>query len=62
MTIDVPGLGRSPEEGNGNPLQYLAWESHGGKSLVGYTPQGLKEWDMTELLHFHFHIDVISLI
>ena len=23
----VPGLGRSPGEGNGNPLQYLAWES-----------------------------------
>ena len=22
----IPGLGRSPEEGNGNLLQYLAWE------------------------------------
>ena len=22
----VPGLGRSPGEVNGNPLQYLAWE------------------------------------
>ena len=22
----VPGLGRSPGEGNGNPLQYLAWK------------------------------------
>ena len=21
----IPGLGRSPGEGNGNPLQYLAW-------------------------------------
>jgi len=22
----VPGLGRSPAEGNGNPLQYPSWE------------------------------------
>ena len=22
----VPGLGRSPAEGNGNPLQYIAWK------------------------------------
>ena len=22
----IPGLGRSPEEGIGNPLQYLAWK------------------------------------
>ena len=21
----IPGLGRSPKEGNGNPLQHLAW-------------------------------------
>ena len=30
----------------------LAGESHGGKSLVGYSPQGCKESDRTELLHF----------
>ena len=22
----IPGLGRSPGEGNGNPLQYIAWK------------------------------------
>jgi len=22
----IPGSGRSPKEGNGNPLQYLAWK------------------------------------
>ena len=22
----IPGLGRSPGEGNGNPLQHLAWK------------------------------------
>ena len=27
---------------------------HGQRSLVGYSPQGCKESDMTERLHFHF--------
>ena len=49
-----PGLGRSPGEGNGNTLQYLFLprESHGWRSLVGYTPWGCKELDMTERVHF----------
>ena len=29
----IPGLGRSPGEGNGNPLQFLSGEFHGQKSL-----------------------------
>ena len=49
----IPGLGRSPGEGNGNPL--LPGKSHGQRSLVGYNPWGRKESDMTERLHFHFH-------
>ena len=49
----IPGLGRSPEEGNGNPLQYLK-DPHGQRSLVVYSPWGHKELDMTERLHFHF--------
>ena len=32
----------------------LPGESHGGRSLVGYSPWGRKESDMTERLHFHF--------
>ena len=37
----VPGWGRSPGEGNGNPLQYSCLETpHGQKSLVGYSPRG----------------------
>ena len=37
----ICGLGRSPGEGNGNPLQYSCLgESHGQRSLVGYIP-----WD-----------------
>ena len=84
----IPGLGRSPGEGNGNALQYswaslvaqtvknlpamretwdgsLGWEDpleegmathsylenpHGQRSLVGYSPRGRKELDMTERL------------
>ena len=48
----IPGLGRSPGEGNGNPLQYSCLEkSHRQRSLVGYSPWGRKESDMTERLH-----------
>ena len=35
----IPGLGRFPEEAYGNPLQYSCLgESHGQRSLVGYSP------------------------
>ena len=44
-----PGLGRSPGEGHGNPLQYSCLENpHGQRSLVGYSPWGRKELDTTE--------------
>ena len=44
----IPGSGRSPGEGNGNPLQYSCLEkSHGWRSLVGYCPWTRKESDMT---------------
>ena len=43
----IPGLGRSSGERNGNPLQYSGLEN-GQRSLVGYSPWGLKESDRTE--------------
>ena len=47
----IPGSGRSPGEGNGNPLQYSCLEkSHGLRSLVGYTPWDGKESYKTEQL------------
>ena len=47
----VLGLGRSPGEGNGNPLQYSCLENpHGQRNLVGYSPWGLKELDTAERL------------
>ena len=45
----IPGLGRSPGEGIGYPLRYSCLENpHGQRSLVGYSPWGYKESDMTE--------------
>ena len=39
----IPGLGRSPGGGHGNPLQYSCLENpHGQKSLVGYSPRGTR--------------------
>ena len=50
----VPGLGRSSAERNGYPLPvFLPGESHGQRSLVGYSPWGGKESDMTEQLSMH---------
>ena len=37
----------SRREGNGNPLHYSC---HGQRSLMGYSPWGYKESDMTEQL------------
>ena len=45
----IPGLGRSPGRGHGNPLQCSCLENpHGQRNLVGYSPRGCKELDMTE--------------
>ena len=48
----IPGLGRSPGEGSGYPLQYLFLprQFHGQRSLVGYSSWGHKESDTTERL------------
>ena len=40
----IPGSGKSPGGGNGNPLQYSCLENpHGQRSLAGYGPWGRKE-------------------
>ena len=45
----IPGLGRSPRGGHGNPLQYSCLENaHGPRSLVCYSQWGCKELDATE--------------
>ena len=45
----IPGSGRSPGEGNGNPLQYSCLENPPGqRRLAGYRPWGCKESNTTE--------------
>ena len=48
----IPGLGGSPGEGNGNPLQYSCLENPmDGGTWLGYSPWGRKKSDKTEQLH-----------
>ena len=50
-----PWLGRIPWRRKWQPTPvFLPGESHGRRSRVGYSPQGRKELDTTERLHFHF--------
>ena len=50
----IPGLGRSPGGGHGNPPQYSCLENpHGQRSLVGCSSWGCKESDTTEQLSTH---------
>ena len=45
----IPGLGRSPWGGHGNPLQFSCLENpHGQRSLAIYSPWDCKEADTTE--------------
>ena len=47
----IPGLGRYPGEGNGNPLQYSCLENPPGqRSLAGCRPQGCKAFNTAERL------------
>ena len=57
----IPGLGRSPGGGHGNPLQYSYLENpHGQRSLVGYSPWGCKESSTTERLSTAQHFGNFS--
>ena len=54
----ISGSGRSPGEGNGNPLQYSSLENSRDRGAwqatvlgSGYSPQGHKESDMTLFFH-----------
>ena len=51
----IPGLGRSPGEGNGNPLQYSCLENSVGRGAWWTTTHGVrKSWDTTERLTLCF--------
>ena len=59
----IPGLGRSPGEGHGDPLQYSCLENPlGQRSLGGFNPRGCKGSDTTEQLSITQHICCYSSI
>ena len=47
----IPGLGRSPGEGNDNPLQYSGLENPMDGGAWWLQSMGHKEMDMTETKH-----------
>ena len=47
----IPGSGRTPGEGNGNPLQYSRLEN---------PMDGGAESDTTEQLHFHLPLNILT--
>ena len=58
----IPGLGRSPGGGRGNPLQCSCLENpHGQRSLADYSQWGHKESDTTERLGAHTHTQSSSM-
>ena len=55
----IPGSGRFPGEGNGNPLQYSCLENPmDGGAWCRLLSMDCKESGMTEQLHFHFHFQI----
>ena len=50
----IPGLGRSPGEGNSSPLQYSCLGYPTNRGARQATVHGVTKSDTTEWLHFHF--------
>ena len=50
----VPRSGRSPGEGNGNPLQYSCLEDPMGKGALWATVHGVAK-SQTQLSNYHIH-------
>ena len=59
-----PWVRKVPWRRKGQPtLVFLPGKSHGQRSLVGYTPQGRKELDVTEqLTHTHKHFKKLKML
>ena len=51
----IPGLGRSPGEGNGNPLQHPCLENPMDRRVWRAIVHGVVESDTTECILVHTH-------
>ena len=57
-----PWVGKIPWRRAWQPTPvFLPGETHGQRSLVGYSPWGHKGLDTTEQLHFRFHLKQMHL-
>ena len=60
-SVFICSLGTSAQRRQWHPTPVLLpGKSHGRRSLVGYSPWGHTESDMTERLHFHFSLSRIG--
>ena len=55
----IPGLGRFPGEGNGNPLQYSGLENSMDRGAWQAIVHGVTK-SRTQLSNFHFHLHPLS--
>ena len=55
----IPGLGRFPGEGNGNPLQYSGLENSMDRGAWQAIVHGVTK-SQTQLSNFHFHLYPLS--
>ena len=59
-TVSIPGSGRSPGEGNGNPLQYSCLENPMGREAWWATVHGVtKSWTRQSDFTFIFFTFII---
>ena len=59
LNSGIPGIKRQRRQWHPTPV-LLPGKSHGPRSLVGCSPWGHTESDMTEQLHFHFSLSYIG--
>ena len=60
-TGSIPGSGRCPGEGNGNPLQYICWENPMDRGAWQATVHGVTKETVTKQQHSIFiHTIILS--